>query len=672
VKVKTKLAFITAIFVTLPVIFILALALNFCRNTSAETKLTDIQKIIKCQSDNVSVYFDEVISRSKEISSVDDIKKYTTIRNDENIDYEDYDELSSSVDSLINLAKKSSNSIEAVYILNNSGVVISSTNKGNINRYMPDCEQIFEYALINKGISPFFILHSESFDTVSFSISKNIYSSDNKKQGVLYIVYNTSTIQDILSNTKTEKYSTMAVMDREGNVLTYSYNSITNYKKHGELSIISDKISDILNTTNDVPLIKQYEYKFGGKEKIFDYSKSINSEMVVIGMTLKESIYDEIDKNMSGIKALAFLLIIVVIILVVFVIYQVLKPFDTIIRVINKKQNGDINAKMDLDSNDEFGAIAHAFNTMFNDVFENEQRYRTIVEMTNNIVFEINYKKDTVFVSKNFNKKFGFRPKDDSLAESFFYKGRIHKDDKEKFTHDFERLLETSNFLQGEYRFKNIYGDFSWVMIKANKFYDRDDIPTKIVGVIVDIDREKKSEMHLLQKASYDNLTQLYNREAFTKALAAEMEQSAIKKTLEAMLFIDLDDFKHFNDQYGHACGDEVLKFVADTLKEVSFERGFAGRLGGDEFVVCITNLTLIGDIGDIAQEIIDILGKGFYSENCNQTLAINCSIGIAFFRENGKTPQELMSAADEAMYVVKKHGKSAYSYAKSVTATQK
>ena len=206
-------------------------------------------------------------------------------------------------------------------------------------------------------------------------------------------------------------------------------------------------------------------------------------------------------------------------------------------------------------------------------------------------------------------------------------------------------------------------------MIKANKFYDRDDVPTKIVGVIVDIDREKKSEMHLLQKASYDNLTQLYNRETFTKTLAAEMEHSAARKTLEAMLFIDLDDFKFFNDQYGHACGDEVLKFVADTLKEICFERGFAGRLGGDEFVVCITNLILIGDIGDIAQEIIDILSNGFTSESCEKELAIHCSIGIAFFRENGKNTEELIAAADEAMYVIKKHGKSAYSYARSTTA---
>ncbi len=271
-----------------------------------------------------------------------------------------------------------------------------------------------------------------------------------------------------------------------------------------------------------------------------------------------------------------------------------------------------------------------------------------------------------MFVSKNFNKKFSYRPKDDSMKESFFYKIHVHKDDKERYMNDLERILGPANFMQGEYRVKSIYGDFIWIMIKATKFYNRDEIPTKIVGVIMDIDKEKKSEMHLIQRASNDALTQLFNREAFIKSLTAAIDESAAKKSLDAMMFIDLDDFKFFNDQYGHACGDEVLKFVADTLKEISFERGFAGRFGGDEFVICLTNLTLYGDSGKIAQEIIDILGNGFTSESTGLKLNVHCSVGIAFLRESGKNAEEVIAAADEAMYNIKKHGKSAYAYAKS------
>ncbi|MGN0586896.1 MAG: diguanylate cyclase domain-containing protein, partial [Oscillospiraceae bacterium] len=69
---------------------------------------------------------------------------------------------------------------------------------------------------------------------------------------------------------------------------------------------------------------------------------------------------------------------------------------------------------------------------------------------------------------------------------------------------------------------------------------------------------------------------------------------------------------------------------------------------------------------GKIAQEIIDVLGKGFISDSTGEKLSIKCSIGIAFLRESGKTTDEIVAAADEAMYNIKKHGKSAYAYAKS------
>jgi diguanylate cyclase (GGDEF)-like protein/PAS domain S-box-containing protein len=339
---------------------------------------------------------------------------------------------------------------------------------------------------------------------------------------------------------------------------------------------------------------------------------------------------------------------------------------DDLLLGIKRKQNGDLKYEISVKSKDEFGQMAVLFENVFEKMLESDHRYETIVDMTDNIIFEVNYKKNTVFTSKNFNKKFSLRPKDDTIKESFLYKTHVHKDDKQRYEQDLEGILGPSNTLQGEYRVKNVYGDFGWIALKANKFFDRNDRPTKVVGVIVDIDREKKSKMSLLQRASFDNLTQLFNREAFLKALQNELEVSGMKKNLSAIMFIDLDDFKFFNDEFGHACGDEVLKFVADTLKEISFERGFAGRFGGDEFVVCLTNLTLYGDTGKSAQEIIDVLGKGFTSESTGERLEVHCSIGIAFLRENGKTCEDVIAAADEAMYNIKKHGKSAFAFAKA------
>jgi diguanylate cyclase (GGDEF)-like protein len=201
-------------------------------------------------------------------------------------------------------------------------------------------------------------------------------------------------------------------------------------------------------------------------------------------------------------------------------------------------------------------------------------------------------------------------------------------------------------------------------MLKATKFFDRNENPSKIIGVIVDIDREKKSKMSLMLRASYDSLTQILNRETFIKQVAETIEQTSYRKELSAILFIDLDDFKHYNDTYDHDGGDEVLKFTADSLKEITFERGFAGRFGGDEFVACLTGLTLYQDAGNLAQELIDTMVKGFFCQKAGKVIEVHCSVGIAFLHESGKTAEEVIAAADGAMYNIKKHGKSAFAYA--------
>ncbi len=171
-----------------------------------------------------------------------------------------------------------------------------------------------------------------------------------------------------------------------------------------------------------------------------------------------------------------------------------------------------------------------------------------------------------------------------------------------------------------------------------------------------------------------DSLTHLLNRESFINQLQEELEICAEdEKCLSALMFIDIDDFKMFNDNFSHACGDEVLKFVADTLSNMFIllptTRGvrgeFSGRFGSDEFVVCMTDMDSYGTIGKIAQEILDTLQEGFLSNYANTQLGVSCSIGIAFLRENGKTCEDVIAAADEAMYNIKKHGKSAFAFAK-------
>ena len=661
-KIRIKLILFITLLAIVTIVIINLYSYNRFVSTSDELNQVSTMNVTGNQAESINFYFEDIIASAKELASSDVVRTYTEQSNLAEFVISEDDESYIEVSNKFNTLAECNSSLEKIMIINNSGMIIASTNELDTGKSMSNYKGLFNLASSNNGISSFFI-GGENNNTPVFIVAKAIYSYDSKVLGIVYHLYNTSYLQNLVNSSNYNKYTTAVIMDNTGHILEYPYKTIRSYTEDENLKGASAVLRNVINSDSYDPI---FNYGEGKNERTIFISSVPACKWAVIAATNDINLNKEISRNTNSQRNLSIIMIILsCVAMVVFVIFFT-RPVYDIIKVFQKKQKGDSNARFDIRSNDEFRLIGKAFNNLFDDVFESEQRYRTIVEITNNIIFEVNFNKDTVFVSKNFNKQFSYRAKDDSVKESFLYKLRIHKDDKDRYLTDLDRVLGPANTMQGEYRVKSIYGDFIWVMIKATKFFNRDEMPTKIVGVIMDIDKEKRSEMHLLQRASYDALTQLLNRETFIKTLDAEIESSAHKKSLDAMMFIDLDDFKFFNDEYGHACGDEVLKFVADTLKEVCFERGFAGRLGGDEFVACLTNLTLYGDSGKVAQEVIDILGNGFISESTGLRLSIKASIGIAFLRESGKNSEEIIAAADEAMYNIKKHGKSAYAYAKS------
>lgn len=664
VRIKIKLIVFIALLAIIPVIAINFYSYKKYVSTSDELNRMSTISVTNNQADSINFYFQDIIASTKSVASSEIIRMYTEESNASDFEFSEENESYSEIFKKLNTLTECDNSLEKVMLINNSGMIIASTNKNDTGKSMSNYKGLFTLASTNNGISSFFI-GGEDNNVPVFIVTKAIYSYDSKCLGIVYNLYNTNHLQHLINSSNYNKYTTAAIMDNTGHILEYPYKTIKSYTDDDSLNGAETAIHNVLNS-EESEFETTFSYGEGKDERTLFVSSIPSCKWSMVALTNDLNLNKEISRNTNQQRNISIILIILSCVAMVVFVITFTRPIDDIIRVLQKKQKGDANARFDIRSNDEFRLIGKAFNDLFNDVFESEQRYRTIVEITNNITFEVNFNKDEVFVSKNFNKKFSYRAKDDTVKESFLYKLRLHKDDKERYLTDLDRILGPANTMQGEYRVKSIYGDFIWVMIKATKFYNRDEVPTKIVGVIMDIDKEKRSEIHLLQRASYDALTQLLNRETFMKNLDTEIETSAYKKSLDAVMFIDLDDFKFFNDEYGHACGDEVLKFVADTLKEVCFERGFAGRLGGDEFVACLTNLTLYGDSGKVAQEVLDILSNGFISESTGLKLTIHASIGIAFLRESGRSSEEVIAAADEAMYNIKKHGKSAYAYAKS------
>ena len=368
--------------------------------------------------------------------------------------------------------------------------------------------------------------------------------------------------------------------------------------------------------------------------------------------------------KMASIAAFAVAMCIVFFVVGIILIIAVTKPFYKISDTLLKISRGDHDARVDIMSRNEYGDIARVFNDIMDTIIVSESRYKTIIEMSDNIIFEWNFQNNEVTFSNNFNKKFSYRAPSDHFADSFLLKCKVHPDDANRYKSDLEKLAKGENFKHNEYRWKNIYGDYIWVLIRTATINDKEGNPIKVVGVIVDIDRAKKSENMLTARASFDSLTGVYNRETIESAINNEIELIGVRKNQFAILFVDIDDFKFYNDQYSHATGDQVLRFTATTIKNAIGENGLAGRYGGDEFIICLKNAEE-NDPALIAESILNTLKEGFDSDSGDH-LSVNVSIGISIISDNTKRVDEIIGQADDAMYKIKKAGKSNYGFLQS------
>jgi diguanylate cyclase (GGDEF)-like protein len=155
------------------------------------------------------------------------------------------------------------------------------------------------------------------------------------------------------------------------------------------------------------------------------------------------------------------------------------------------------------------------------------------------------------------------------------------------------------------------------------------------------------------ERAERDGLTALLNARAFTERLELELERTRRYGGGLSLLYLDLDNFKHVNDTYGHLAGDEVLRRVANAIATTVRQVDLAARLGGDEFVVLMPSTTAVvaGSAADRVHEAVTVA--------LSQTDGVSASTGLVSCGTLPKTAQTLITRADQAMYDAKRQGKS-------------
>ncbi|MGZ8256189.1 MAG: putative bifunctional diguanylate cyclase/phosphodiesterase [Gallionella sp.] len=177
----------------------------------------------------------------------------------------------------------------------------------------------------------------------------------------------------------------------------------------------------------------------------------------------------------------------------------------------------------------------------------------------------------------------------------------------------------------------------------------------------LELSQRKAAEAQLEITAKYDVVTHLPNRHAFNSEIELAYKRFVAAHNNFALMFIDLDNFKYVNDNFGHNAGDLLLLSVGERIRHLLRAEDFVARIGGDEFVVIVHNFSELDQVSRIAGKIIEELRKPF-ALDANEAF-IGASIGITTCPKHCVVFSELVRQADSAMYFAKKMGKNNYQY---------
>ena len=200
-----------------------------------------------------------------------------------------------------------------------------------------------------------------------------------------------------------------------------------------------------------------------------------------------------------------------------------------------------------------------------------------------------------------------------------------------------------------------------WWEIAGKPHFDARQRFTGYRGSAKDITATRDTQKDAERLAQYDSLTGLANRHRMEKRLTTTLNAYRNAKRSCALMMLDLDRFKQVNDTLGHPAGDELLKQVAARLESIIGGKGEIGRLGGDEFQIIFPDLDDRGALGEIGARLIQMISQP-YSINGSRAI-IGTSLGVAIAPYDGLDSEELVKAADLALYAAKGSGRGQYRF---------
>ncbi len=233
--------------------------------------------------------------------------------------------------------------------------------------------------------------------------------------------------------------------------------------------------------------------------------------------------------------------------------------------------------------------------------------------------------------------------------------GLIHPEDLKVFEEYCDSMDRGDDKFEYDVRSASDEGRFIWLRFIGNAFYDKNGKAIKIVGLTLDVTKQKTAYSNLDNRTMLDPLTHLYNETTVRKMIENLIAEDKEKKGI--LYIIDIDNFRKIDEQWGHIYGDQVIERLADSILAFFNSDAIIGRIGGDEFIIfCCTDVerqqaSITADKLMERVSEIDLIDGSF----------LTVSVGISIYPEYGSTYDSLYNNADIALYYAKRSGKNKY-----------
>lgn len=332
-----------------------------------------------------------------------------------------------------------------------------------------------------------------------------------------------------------------------------------------------------------------------------------------------------------------------------------LKTYDQRMHFICKDQKSRPVLVRKVSGDDCFFVVIkdmHTLDKIAENYLQSELRYRVIAEHIQDVLILMDEHKNYLYVSPSALDMFQFDYQHLDNRSAFF---NIHPDHVEQLELVYEKAIVEGNSFTMKVKAWHEEKQWIWTELKGKPMYANGKFQHMLL-VARDVSSQHNYEEMLLQQAYSDALTNLPNRRKLNKWLK-EKKSVLREQSNFAVMLMDIDNFKHINDNYGHEIGDYVLVEYGHRVSAVLEQNGIFGRYGGDEFMAVLP-YERQQEVETIASQIVAEMQRPI--EIQQTMLSITSSIGIALVEED-MAIRKMLKCADDALYKVKEQGKNGF-----------